>query len=711
MNAFMRCSIFLAMSFAIGAWAQTQPASQDDIERAIELLRKTPVVPPPSAKSAPPVKNTTAPSNAAPAVATPVRPQAPSVSVPPVSRPQTTPDLATEVFERAKAREEMRKQAVEETRRGLQQGQTGQPGTLAEEQQRKAIDDIERQKNLQRIEMEVQRARLAREQKAAAQAQPAKTNVAAPAVAAAPTNAPAPAVATVRTNVPAPGVVAARTNTPAIAVAPRPAKVPAPKVASTPPRAPVPTPAPVAPQPVKPAPVVPAQPVVPPPQPAVVQQQPAPKPPPPVSAPAPVVVQQTPPPASPPAVAAQPTTGPVSPTFRGLAPDMEQRARDILNQVMENTKGASLPVLATQPPKPAAVIPGPQPPPEPQTATPAPAPVRGPDAPVAPVAATAPPAPSAPITPDQEARAREMLNQLLTRPAVPAPASAPAPVIVEKPRPVPPAPIVTTPTPAAVVTTPAVPPPGVPISRDQEAKARELLNQLLTRPTQAAAPTPVPPTATPTPAPAPIITKAPTAAPQTEAFAPMPSDQEAKAREILNKTLSTMPATASTAPAVAETRNVPENDRRAQDDARRQARLKAEIEEETRREIARMEEESQARAREMAKRRLEDEKRAQRRPQGSEGAAVPTAKPAVGAIRSTPEPAESKPVVKTAEKPRRAVKNSDSKPPVNAPVEETWKDVSKPREQRLAELLEAYRKDQVSPQHYHSERAKILGAP
>jgi hypothetical protein len=72
-NGFMRCSILLAVSCAISAWAQTQPASQEDIDRAVELLRKTPAVAPaPSAKPGVPIKVTST-TNAAPSIV-PARP-------------------------------------------------------------------------------------------------------------------------------------------------------------------------------------------------------------------------------------------------------------------------------------------------------------------------------------------------------------------------------------------------------------------------------------------------------------------------------------------------------------------------------------------------------------------------------------------------------------------------------------------------------------
>ena len=624
-NAFMRCSILLAVSFAIGAWAQAQAATQEEIDRAIELLRKTPVAPPPAGRT----NTTTNPSTNAAAA---TKPQAPATVTPtspatadmerrarellqnekPQPHLQPAPSPATEVIERARAREDVRQQAIQETRRGLPQTETAQPATLAQEQQRKSQDEIERQKNIERIEMEVQRARIAREQKAAQ-------------VLATKTNTPAPAVAV----------------TPAVVLTPAPVTEPQP----TPP-----------PQPVQPAPVVSTQPATSPP--VVVQQTPAPQPAtPPVVVPQqpviqptqPTVVQQVPAPAPvPEATPASQRPAQAAPSFKGLAPDMEQRARDILNQVMANTEKAPLPVLAVEPPKPAPVVPAPQPQIETKPATiPTPAAVRGPEAPATPAVA-APSTPAAPITADQEAKARALLNQLTTQPtsAAVAPAPTPAPVATpEVTRTVPP-----------VVITPA----------------------------------------------APVTPKASAPASQTESLAP---DQEARARQLLNQTLTTLPTPAPAA--TAETKFVPESDRRAQEDARRQAKLKAEIDEQTRREIARMEEESQARAREMAKRRLEEEKRAQRKPQKSE----PEVKPAT-AVRSAPEPVQPKPTVaaKPAEKPKGG-KTDAVKAPVKAPVQETWRNASNPREQRLAELLEAYRNDQISAQQYHSERAKILASP
>ncbi|HTD88230.1 MAG TPA: hypothetical protein VK850_16765, partial [Candidatus Binatia bacterium] len=312
----MRCSIlWAAVSLAISASAQTQPASQEEISRALDVLRKTPAVaPPPTARPGVPLKITTG-SNAAPSTLAPGRP----LVAPPHSAALTadmerrarevlegtrgesrTPAItpAKEVLEKANAREEMRKQAVEETRRGVPQtATTTGPGSLAQEEERKAQEEIDRQKNIERIEMEVQRARLAREQKTAAQGDAvAKTNAPAPVIAAAQTNAPSVAAATTNASaaVKTPAIV---TKTPPPEPTPTlaadkeakaralleqmlkepatPTAKPAPEAPAPPPvakSAPTPKPAPAAapapstaatPTPAKPAPIVPAQPVVP----------------------------------------------------------------------------------------------------------------------------------------------------------------------------------------------------------------------------------------------------------------------------------------------------------------------------------------------------------------------------------------------------------------------------------------------------------------
>jgi hypothetical protein len=60
---------------------------------------------------------------------------------------------------------------------------------------------------------------------------------------------------------------------------------------------------------------------------------------------------------------------------------------------------------------------------------------------------------------------------------------------------------------------------------------------------------------------------------------------------------------------------------------------------------------------------------------------------------------------KRREEGNRAVKNA-APPPVQMPQVESRFPQSK--SQRLAELLEKYRRDQLTPAEYHSQRAKIL---
>src|SRR5687767_12783524 len=102
----MRCSILLAASLAMGAWAQTPPPppSQEELNRALELLRKTPVTPPPpAAKPGVPLKVVNTPlttdmEQRAREVLqnTKVEPQPPAPATP-----------AAEAIERAQARDEL----------------------------------------------------------------------------------------------------------------------------------------------------------------------------------------------------------------------------------------------------------------------------------------------------------------------------------------------------------------------------------------------------------------------------------------------------------------------------------------------------------------------------------------------------------------------------------------------------------------------------
>jgi len=78
------------------------------------------------------------------------------------------------------------------------------------------------------------------------------------------------------------------------------------------------------------------------------------------------------------------------------------------------------------------------------------------------------------------------------------------------------------------------------------------------------------------------------------------------------------------------------------------------------------------------------------------------------------EPQVAKPaVVKQAKpKPEPEEKAVAAKPArVFAPVEPPPSPISSAKEARLAELLRKYKADEITPQQYHEQRAKILAEP
>jgi hypothetical protein len=59
---------------------------------------------------------------------------------------------------------------------------------------------------------------------------------------------------------------------------------------------------------------------------------------------------------------------------------------------------------------------------------------------------------------------------------------------------------------------------------------------------------------------------------------------------------------------------------------------------------------------------------------------------------------------------RRAKRNANLAPGAFQPIEGPAIPLSNEKQQRLAELLQKYRADQIGPEEYHQERAKILAA-
>ena len=95
-------------------------------------------------------------------------------------------------------------------------------------------------------------------------------------------------------------------------------------------------------------------------------------------------------------------------------------------------------------------------------------------------------------------------------------------------------------------------------------------------------------------------------------------------------------------------------------------------------------------------------------------ASVPAAAPAPAAAKpaeAKPKPAASKTEVKpTAEKAPKspaAVKGASAFPPLQAPPPT----VSADKQQRLAELLRKYKAEELTPEEYHQQRAKIMSEP
>lgn len=353
----------------------------------------------------------------------------------------------------------------------------------------------------------------------------------------------------------------------------------------------------------------------------------------------------------------------------GLSPNLEKQARELLNQVMENTKDAKLPTTlvptittGTTPKstKAEAGLPA-------ITVAPAPAAPVTPAAPAASqpakpatVAVTPPVATPAAtqgaLTPEQERKARELLDRALSQTpaqpvAVKTAAPAPAPAVTATPA-VTPAPVV-----IAAPAVKTVAPSG--LTSEQERKALELLEKKLRQETgnHEVVQSPASPTATPPAA----ITSPAVATPPATVPAPTPAKVEYKTKEEIK----------------AESKRLEKEQREAELKIKAEGKKKLEVDEAARRTLDRMEAESNAKAKEQAGKRLaEGDKTSKEAKVKAEPASV------------------SAPVSKAAAK-SAAAKSAAVK--------------TKP--QRLAELLESYMKDQLTPEQYHTQRAKLLAEP
>ena len=228
----------------------------------------------------------------------------------------------------------------------------------------------------------------------------------------------------------------------------------------------------------------------------------------------------------------------------GLSPDIEKQARELLNQVMETTKDAKVPTTlvptittGTTPKstKAEAGLPAITVAPAPATPVTPAAPVASQPAKPAPVAASKPIStpvtiPGA-LTPEQERKARELLERALSQaPAQPAAVKTAPPTAPSAPKASAPAVVVTPP--AAPAPAPAVvkAPPPTGLTPEQERKAIELLEKKMRQETEnrqaiqaPAAPVGTPPAAVT----APVVATPPATVPT-----PAPAKVEFKSKEI-----------------------------------------------------------------------------------------------------------------------------------------------------------------------------------
>lgn len=381
---------------------------------------------------------------------------------------------------------------------------------------------------------------------------------------------------------------------------------------------------------------------------------PSPQPPPAAAAPRPAETQIS-------GISKVPSTSP------SLTPEMERKARELLDQAHRDLVTEGVPPRQPAPP---AAVPAPRLDPPavrwdapavapPVTAPPPPQQRAGPTLAIAPPAATPPPKspPSAvatsSLTPEMEAKARQLLDQAIAarqpaQPITPPPGQA---VVPPPARPIspPPAEVPRSTFPATPVARPSAPGPtpavAPPVAVQPPPAQRTPPPVQATAPAQSSVPSqPVQPSR-PTP---------------SAGVGPMTAEQEAQARSLIDEaTQKLQPEATASAP-----------DTRARRDGERP---NAEM--------------TNKAAREKTIKDLEKEARdaAKSRPESR-----PTAR------KSTPPPTRTESTASTAPATSAAPAISSS---------------ARTKQDRLAQLLDAYRRDQIGPTEYHQQRAKILAEP
>jgi len=93
--------------------------------------------------------------------------------------------------------------------------------------------------------------------------------------------------------------------------------------------------------------------------------------------------------------------------------------------------------------------------------------------------------------------------------------------------------------------------------------------------------------------------------------------------------------------------------------------------------------------------------------QGADKAAHAQAEAQTKAEKAAQIEAEKSEAAAQAE--RRAKRGANMDPAAFQPIQSPALPISGDKQQRLADLLQKYRADQITPEQYHQERAKILG--
>jgi len=459
------------------------------------------------------------------------------------------------------------------------------------------------------------------------------------------------------------------------------------------------------------------------------------------AAPAPVPAPAAP--VTPPAAQLTPASAAIAPpasaaqTSGTLTTDKEMQARELLDRVgkdLANKPAQGQNSVVAPAPAPAAPV---------NPAVVVHAPVT-----TAPIVSIPAPAvsPAVTMSPENELKARNLLNQAAGRSTTPmttAPAISTPSVTVTTVAP-PSSPVVTAPSTIQTSRT---------LTLDKEARARELLSELrgekpadlkthapqslvattpsavpVTPPSVAIAPPPAAIAPIPVPA-APaaqaVIQPPPVLVNTTPAGPVMTPEQETQARELLNRNAGK--AVTSTAPVPATTSIAPTTSGKSELDAYRDARKRAEqdaklrkkAEDKARKEMDRMQEETKARAKEDLRRKAEAEARARKETEmtvtsvrtkekeefrkRSEGETIAPQEGTPVLAKVVPAPEEVKTVTPTKKV------SSNGSASATRPEEDPAFPASK--RQQLMKLLNDYRQDKITPEEYHSGRAKVIASP